>query len=74
MCGRPSAHCPGSSPGTAGLDPPPNDVVAAAVSDRRVSIMETNILNEPNTTYSDKDLLDRFNQPIKYNGNPAALW
>ena len=35
--------------------------------------METNI-NEPNTTYSaDKVLLDRFNQPIKYEGNPAAL-
>ena len=66
-------HCPDSSPGTAAVDPPPNHVVAAAVSGRRVSIMETNI-NEPNTTYSaDKVLLDRFNQPIKYEGNPAAL-
>ena len=55
------------------MDPPPNHAVAAAVSGRRVSIMETNI-NEPNTTYSaDKVLLDRFNQPIKYEGNPAAL-
>ena len=45
------------------MDPPPNHVVAAAVSGRRGSIMETNI-NEPNTTYSaDKVLLDRFNQP-----------
>ena len=35
--------------------------------------METNIHNEPNTTYSDKMLLDRFNQPIKYDGNPASL-
>ena len=33
------------------MDPPPNHVVAAAVSGRRVSIMETNIY-EPNTTYS----------------------
>ena len=35
--------------------------------------METNIHNEPNTTYSDKMLLDRFNQPIKYDGNLATL-
>ena len=34
---------------------------------------ETNIRNEPNTTYSAKMLVDRFNQPIKYEGNPAAL-
>ena len=73
MCDRSRVHCPDSSPGTAGSGPPPNHVVAAAVSGRRVSIMETNI-NEPNTTYSaDKVLLDRFNQPIKYEGNPAAL-
>ena len=71
MCDRSRVHCPDSSPGTAGSGPPPNHVVAAAVSGRRVSIMETNI-NEPNTTYSaDKVLLDRFNQPIKYEGNPA---
>ena len=35
--------------------------------------METNIHNEPNTNLSDKSLLDRFNQPIRYNGNPATL-
>ena len=35
--------------------------------------METNIHNVPNTTYAGKVLLDRFNQPIKYDGNPAAL-
>ena len=48
-------------------------MVAATVSVRRASIMETNIHNEPNTNFSDKSLLDRFNQPIRYNGNLATL-